>query len=141
MKKLIKPLIVFIFGIFIGYYICNTNSIKNIFTNTYKAFQIGVYTNLDTANTYSSMYKDSIIIKDNELYRVYAAILKNQSNIENMSNYLTSKNIDFYLKEIEITNKETQKLINEYENLMTNNNEVVFLEINKMIINKYKESL
>ena len=141
MKKIIKPLIVFIFGIISGYYICDTNYIKDIFKNTYKAFQIGVYTNLDTANIYSEKIKDSIIVKDNELYRVYAAILKNQDNIDSMSKYLNNHNIEYYLKDIEISDKRLISEINEYENIMDSNNEVVFLEINKMIMETYKESL
>lgn len=128
-------------GIFIGYYVCNINLLTNPFKNIYKAFQIGVYTNYETANTYSSKYKDSIIVKDNELYRVYAAILKDESNIENMSKYLNKSNIEYYLKDIIIENIELASEINEYENLMNNDNETVFLEINKMIMEKYKESL
>ena len=76
MKKILKFIIVFILGIVLGYYTSNTKSINNIFSSYYKAFQVGVYTNLEAATTYSSKYKDSIIIEDNELYRVYVSILK-----------------------------------------------------------------
>ncbi len=141
MKKLIKPLIVFILGILLGYQICNTKYFVNLFKDTYKAFQVGVYTSYEAALTYSSKYKNSIIITDNELYRVYVAILKNENNIENMSSYLNSQGIDYYLKDIEISNLEIKKEIKEYESVMSNENEIVFLEINKLIIEKYRESL
>lgn len=141
MKKILKFIIVFIIGIFLGYYVSYTNSIKDIFTSYYKAFQVGVYTNLDAAITYSSKYEDAIIIEDNELYRVYVAILKDQDNIENMSKYLNTHGIDYYLKDISINNKEVKKEIQGYESLMDNESEVVFLEINKMIMETYKESL
>lgn len=141
MKKVIKSLIVFVIGIFLGYYVNDTFKIKDIFSNKYKAFQIGVYTNLDTANIYSEKIKDSIIVKDNELYRVYAAILKEQDNIDNMSKYLNDNNIEYFIKEIEINDKVLNNTLKEYENIMDSNNEIVFLEINKMIIEKYKESL
>jgi len=140
MKKIIKSLIVFICGIVFGYYICNLD-IKNIFRATYKAFQVGVYTNLDAANTYALKYDNSVVIKDDELYRVYVAILKNKDNINNMSNYLNKKGINYYLKEVSIDNKNLKKEINDYESIMDTNNELVFLEVNKMIIDKYKESL
>lgn len=140
MKKIIKSLIVFICGIVFGYYICNLD-IKNIFRTTYKAFQVGVYTNLDAANTYALKYDNSVVIKDDELYRVYVAILKNKDNINNMSNYLNKKGINYYLKEVSIDNKNLKKEINDYESIMDTNNELVFLEVNKMIIDKYKESL
>ena len=141
MKKLIKPTIVFLLGIFLGYYICSSNKIKNIFNTNYKAFQVGVYTSLDAANTYRTKYKDSIVIKDNELYRVYVSILKDSNNIESMKKYLDSNNISYYLKDIEINNKDIKKEIKEYESIMDNNNEIVFLEVNKMIMEKYEESL
>ena len=116
-------------------------SIEDLFKNTYKGFQIGVYTNYETANMYALKYKDSIVVKDEELYRVYAAILKEQDNIEDMSKYLNSNDIDYYVRDIEINDKDISSKIREYENIMDYNNEVVFLEINKMIMNTYKEGL
>ena len=141
MKKMLKFIIIFVIGILFGYYGSYSNSIKNIFSSYYKAFQVGVYTSLDAAKTYSSKYKDSVIIEDNELYRVYVAVLKDQNNIENMSNYLNNMGIDYYLKDVEINNKDIKKELEDYESLMNSKSEVVFLEINKMIIEKYKESL
>jgi hypothetical protein len=133
MKKMFKSLVVLLVGVFLGYYMCFSNKLSGLFNVKYKAFQVGVYTTLEAANTYRTRYKDSIVIKDNELYRVYVSILKDSNNIEYMKEYLDSNNISYYLKDIEIENREIKKEISEYENIM-NNNEVVFLEINKMII-------
>jgi len=141
MKKLFKPLLIFVFGIISGYYICYTNSIKNIFSTKYKAFQVGVYTNLEAAKTYSSKYTNSIVIKENELYRVYIAILKDSNNIENMKKYLNKKGIEYYLKDIELIDQNIKNTINQYENIMDINNEVIFLELNKKIMEEYKNSL
>lgn len=141
MKKLYKSLFVFFIGIFLGYYLCNISIFKDFFTNTYKAFQIGVYTDYNVARIYKEKFNNAVIIKDNELYRVYAAILKKNNNIENMSKYLKKNNIEFYLKDINIENKKIINEINEYENIMDNNNETLFLEVNKLIVEKYKESL
>lgn len=140
MKKLIKSLIILLFGIFLGYYVCETKPLV-LFKTNYKAFQVGVYTSMDAATTYSSKYKNAIIIQDNELYRIYVAILKDKDNIESMSRYLDSQGIDYYLKDLSIDDKNFKKTIAEYENVMSNENEIVFLEINKMIMEKYKESL
>ena len=140
MKKFLKIIIVFIIGIICGYYICNINP-KKIFDTSYKAFQVGVYTTEELANTYKSKYKNAIVIKDNELYRVYVAILRKENNIENMANYLNKNNIDYYIKEINISDKNLKNTINEYENIMNNNSEIVFLEINKMIMERYEESI
>ena len=124
----------------VGYYICQIN-IFSVFKTSYKAFQVGVYTNLETANVYKYKYDNAIVIKDNELYRVYVSILKNKNNIESMSNYLNKQGIDYYLKDLNISDKNLKKVINEYESIMDNNNEIVFLEVNKMIMEKYGESL
>ena len=152
MKKVLKIIIVFIIGIICGYYICNINP-KKIFDTSYKAFQVGVYTTEELANTYKSKYKNAIVIKDDELYRVYVAILRKENNIENMSNYLNknniesmskyidSKGIEYYLKDISIDDKNLKRVINEYENVMNSESEIVFLEMNKLIMEKYKESL
>lgn len=140
MKKILKIIIVFIIGIICGYYICNINP-KKIFDTSYKAFQVGVYSTEELANTYKSKYKNAIVIKDNELYRVYVAILRKENNIENMSNYLNKNNIDYYIKEVNISDKNLKNTINEYESIMNNNSEIVFLEINKMIMERYEESI
>lgn len=140
MKKVLKIIIVFIIGIICGYYICNINP-KKIFDTSYKAFQVGVYTTEELANTYKSKYKNAIVIKDNELYRVYVAILRKENNIENMSNYLNKNNIDYYIKEVNISDKNLKNTINEYESIMNNNSEIVFLELNKMIMERYEESI
>lgn len=140
MKKLFKSLVVLLLGIFLGYYICDVKPL-DMFKVNYKAFQVGVYTSLEAATTYSTKYKNATIIQDNELYRVYVAILKNKNNIESMSKYLDNKGIEYYLKDLNIDNKDLKKKINEYENIMSAENEVVFLEINKMIMETYKESL
>lgn len=140
MKKIIKSLFILFLGIFFGYYICDAKPL-DMFNVNYKAFQVGVYTSLEAATTYSTKYKNATIIQDNELYRVYVAVLKNKNNIESMSKYLDSQGIDYYLKDLNIANKDLKKKINEYENIMNTENEVVFLEINKMIMETYEDSL
>ena len=141
MKKLKKSIILIIIGIGIGYYVCFSGSVDNIFKKRYKAFQIGVFTDMSVATTYSSKYNNSIIVNDNELYRVYYAILKQDKNINTMSKYLDSLGIEYYLKDIEISDKKLISEINNYESIMNNESEVVFLSINKMIIERYKDSL
>lgn len=140
MKKIIKSFIVLTLGIFLGYYLCDKD-ISNILNTNYKAFQVGVYTDIEAATTYKSKYNNSIVIKDNELYRVYVAILKDKENIESMSKYLNKEGIDYYLKDLSIENKNLKKEIREFESIMDSSNEIVFLEVNKMIMEKYMESL
>ena len=139
MKKLIKPIIVFSMGVLSGYYLCD-NPIR-LFDTTYKAFQIGVYTDYDVAYTYKTRFKNALLVKDNELYRVYVAILKREDNIDAMKSYLSNNGYYYYIKDINISDITLKNKINEYERVMNSNNETVFLEINNLILESYEESL
>lgn len=140
MKKILKILFVLILGIIAGYYFSN-KKIFNVFDQSYKAFQVGVYTDISIANTYKTKYNNAIVVKDNELYRVYVAILKDNKNIEDMCSYLNRNNIEYYIRNIEIKDKNLKNKIKEYESIMNSDSQIVFLEVNKMIMESYEESL
>ncbi len=140
MKKILKILFVLILGIIGGYYFSN-KKIFNVFDQSYKAFQVGVYTDISIANTYKTKYDNAIIVKDNELYRVYVAILKDNKNIEDMCSYLNRNNIEYYIRNVEIKDKNLKNKIKEYESIMNSDSQIVFLEVNKMIMESYEESL
>ena len=140
MKKILKILFVLILGIIAGYYFSN-KKIFNVFDQSYKAFQVGVYTDISIANTYKTKYENAIVVKDNELYRVYVAILKDNKNIEDMCSYLNRNNIEYYIRNVEIKDKNLKNKIKEYESIMNSDSQIVFLEVNKMIMESYEESL
>ena len=140
MKKILKILFVLILGIIAGYYFSN-KKIFNVFDQSYKAFQVGVYTDISIANTYKTKYDNAIVVKDNELYRVYVAILKDNKNIEDMCSYLNRNNIEYYIRNVEIKDKNLKNKIKEYESIMNSDSQIVFLEVNKMIMESYEESL
>ena len=54
--------------------------------------------------------------------------------MDRLKKYLNSHGIDFYLKDIEILDQELINELREYENIMDYKNEIVFLEMNKIII-------
>ena len=140
MKKILKILFVLILGIIAGYYFSN-KKIFNVFDQSYKAFQVGVYTDISIANTYKTKYDNAIVVKDNELYRVYVAILKDNKNIEDMCSYLNRNNIEYYIRNVEIKDKNLKNKIKDYESIMNSDSQIVFLEVNKMIMESYEESL
>lgn len=140
MKKILKILFVLILGINTGYYFSN-NKIFNVFDQSYKAFQVGVYTDISIANAYKSKYDNAIVVKDNELYRVYVAILKDDKNIKDMCSYLNRNNVEYYIRNVEIKDKNLKSKIKEYESIMNSDSQIVFIEVNKMIMESYEESL
>lgn len=91
--------------------------VSNIKSQVY-AFQIGVYKNKDNA-TKNATTNNSIVVEDNNLYRVYIAILKDQTLIDNLKKYYDSIGLNYYLKAINVSDN-TENIINNYELLLNN---------------------
>ena len=104
-----------------------------------QAFQIGVYTNLDNANR-SAIKNNGIVIKDNDVYRVYVTLLKNDESIAKMEEYFNSINLRYYLKEVYVKNEFYDEIV-EDENLIINSDQNTYNTINKDIINKFEVSV
>ena len=91
--------------------------VSNIKSQVY-AFQIGVYKNKDNA-TKNATTNNSIVVEDNNLYRVYIALLKDQTLIDNLKKYYDSIGLNYYLKAINVSYN-TENIINNYELLLNN---------------------
>ena len=91
--------------------------VSNIKSQVY-AFQIGVYKNKDNA-TINATTNNSIVVEDNNLYRVYIALLKDQTLIDNLKKYYDSIGLNYYLKAINVSYN-TENIINNYELLLNN---------------------
>ena len=91
--------------------------VNNIKSQVY-AFQIGVYKNKDNA-TKNATTNNSIVVEDNNLYRVYIALLKDQTLINNLKKYYDSIGLNYYLKAINVSYN-TENIINNYELLLNN---------------------
>lgn len=91
--------------------------VSNIKSQVY-AFQIGVYKNKDNA-TKNATTNNSIVVEDNNLYRVYIALLKDQTLIDNLKKYYDSIGLNYYLKAINVLDS-TENIINNYELLLNN---------------------
>ena len=108
-------------------------------SQTYTAFQLGVYQNHENALNKKKDYNDSIIVKDDDYYRVYFSILKNKSSILKMEEYLKDNNINYYKKQIIIDNNDFIDISKNYEKvLIETTDEKVFLSTNKRILKEYK---
>ena len=93
------------------------NEVSNIKSQVY-AFQIGVYKNKDNALNAANTNK-GILVLDNDIYRVYIAILKDETLIDNLKDYYDSLGINYYLKAINVSSK-TNNIIDNYESLLNN---------------------
>ena len=122
MKKTILAIfLATIIGFTFGFFFLkklNTETItevSNIKSQVY-AFQIGVYKNKDNALKEAST-NNGIVILDNDIYRVYTAILRDATLIDNLKNYYNSIGLNYYLKAINVSSK-TSGIIDNYESLL-----------------------
>lgn len=122
-KTILAILLATIIGFTFGFFFLkklNTETItevSNIKSQVY-AFQIGVYKNKDNAIREANNNK-GIVILDNDIYRVYVALLKDQVLINNLKSYYDSIGVNYYLKAINVSSK-TDNIIDNYETLLNN---------------------
>ncbi len=141
MKRIIPYLLSLILGVSFGYLLFQDADfdLKEVFANTInaKAFQIGVFNNEDGAKKLKEKYEDSIIVTDEDVYRVYYSILTNDKVISKMEKYLTTQNINYYMRNITINDEALIKALIEYEEAMLNGSEKVLISLNNLIMSSY----
>lgn len=142
MKKFIPYLLSLILGAFFGYLLFQDAdfNIKDVFANTLtaKAFQLGVFNNLEGAEDLKKNYEGSIVMQDEDVYRVYYSILTNDKVIDKMEKYLTNQNISYYIKIITINDESLIKAISDYESTMEKGTDSVLTSINNLIMSSYR---
>ncbi len=130
-------------GIFALVIYKNTNSLVSAAvsnTNTLSLFQVGVFKSEENAIDYMQNYNSSIIIKDQEYYRVIIGITFSDEATLLEKEYFESLNINFYIKEITIQDEQFLKKLEEYEQLLLNSSIETYNTINKNILKLYESS-
>ncbi|MDD4706456.1 MAG: hypothetical protein PHS24_04535 [Bacilli bacterium] len=142
MKKILPYLLSLFLGTIFGFMLFKNNDfdIKEVFAGTLEAtaFQLGVFNNEESALLMKNNYQDSVIIKDDDVYRVYFSILSNGIVINKMEKYLINQKINYYLKNITITDQKLITAIKEYEKAMIEGSDNVLVSINGLIMSSYK---
>ena len=115
-KTLIIILIAIISGIVMGFMFYQRFEINEVVfakqDYSAKAVQVGVFSKLDNALSIKDLY-DGIIVNDENLYRVYINIIKDQEVLSIMKEYYNELGINYYLKDIEIS-KEFNDILDDY---------------------------
>ncbi len=128
-----------LFGVLFTFLILNKENIYAKEEYIVYAFQSGEHKNYDNASKDNSI--PSIIIYENNLYKVYNAIYKDIDLINTMLDYFNNKKINIYLKQIKV-NKSFYNALDQYENIVKKiNNSNNYDQINKSILNLYLESI
>ncbi len=131
MKKVIPYLLALILGYLIANLIFDYQNIKMT------GFQLGVYKDVKLAKEYNKKYPSSILIKDDDVYRLYYSILSNDDAIAKMEDYLNKNKIAYYKKEIIVNDNGLIKALNKYEKSMINVSDDAFKAINEVIMESY----
>lgn len=145
-KTLIIILIAIISGIVMGFIFYQRFEINEVVIAkqdySAKAVQVGVFSKLENALSIKDLY-DGIIVNDENLYRVYINIIKDQEVLNIMKEYYNELGINYYLKDIEIS-KEFNDILDDYEIILKNQDISNYsLTINSILkeYSKYEENV
>lgn len=145
-KTLIIILIAIISGIAMGFIFYQRFEINEVVfakqDYSAKAVQVGVFSKLENALSIKDLY-DGIIVNDENLYRVYINIIKDQEVLNIMKEYYNELGINYYLKDIEIS-KEFNDILDDYEIILKNQDISNYsLTINSILkeYSKYEENV
>lgn len=139
-KKIIIILIALMLGGGISYYfftrkyVVDDNELMSV-----KAFQIGAFTNYDNALRVAER-NNGIVVSEEEIFRVYVAILSSQDAVDIMRKYYDSIGLNYYLRDIMVDSKFLDSL-KDSEKLLISSDTEVYKVINLSVLNKYEEFL
>ena len=103
------------------------------------AFQVGVFSNYDNALRVADR-NNGIVVKDNDLYRVYVSILSSDDAVLKMMKYYDSIGLKYYLRDINVS-KEFLSSIKSSEELLMGSSCDTYKVINLSVLSKYEELL
>lgn len=103
------------------------------------AFQVGAFTNYDNALRVADR-NNGIVISDEDIYRVYVAILYDEKAINKLSDYYADIGLNYYLRKISVSNEFVESISTSEELLIRSNSET-YNAINISVLNKYEEML
>ncbi len=139
MKKIRPTLLAVLVGCSCAFYLFKNVEKKTLVETRYNAVavQIGVFKDADNAQKMSNTY-GGLVFEDDDLYRVYYSILNKDENIDFITNYLSEKGINYYLRDLRL-NEDTLAYGQEIEAMMTKTKGESKLAINEELLNMYKE--
>lgn len=145
MKKIMPYVISLILGTVFGYLVFDRTDfdIKEVFGEYEEVtgFQIGVFNDLSVAREFKGRYSSSVVLEDDDVYRVYYSILKSDDVVSKMEDYLSDRQISFYKKKLVIHDGELIKAINTYEGGILKGNDKVIESVNSLIMASCKEGV
>ena len=99
------------------------------------AFQVGVYKSKENADKIKEQYPSSIVVQDEDYYRVYVGVSAGDDWTHSLEKYFLENNVNVYPKEIQVTNTFYEEL-NQYKTLFSNSDASVYERLNGEIMKK-----
>ena len=140
-KNILLVLFSLISGVLFTVFILNKENIYAKEEYLVYAFQVGAYESVDNANDMISKLPSGISIKENNLYKVYSAMYKDIDLVNKMITYFKDKNINIYLKTINVS-KDFYYILDNYEKIISKTEDTeVYDKVNQSILNTYLEGM
>lgn len=124
-------------GAILAYVLFNKSIPKKEETNykTGTAFQIGVYSDYNNALNIANK-NNGIVIKDENIYRVYISLLTNEEAIAKITKYYDDLGLNYYPREVKVSTEFIHD-ISIYEDMINKSNNDTYNTINNNILNTY----
>lgn len=143
MKNILSMIFAVVIAILLGTFLIKVSdkepTLETISISQLKAFQLGAYETEYSAN--KNKRENTIVVKEGNMYCIYAAILSEKANIERMINYLNNKNTYYYIKDISANTSFYEELY-KYEMMMKETtSDVAFTELNNKILELFRSNV
>lgn len=140
-KGMILITLSIILGVLFTFFVLNKQNTYAMEEYLIYAFQVGAFEKEENALEYSKHLETSIIIRENNLYKVYVAMHKDIDIINKMVVYFEDNNINIYLKSISVSKEFYYSLDNYEKFIKESDNQNIYNKINQSILNNYLESM
>lgn len=140
-KKIFLVLLSISMGILFTFLFLNKEDIYAKEEYLVYAFQAGAFENYDNALNLKDKLPSSILIKEENLYKIYVAIYKDIDIVNKMIVYFEDNDINIFLRSFKVKKEFYNNLIN-YEELIDKSEDInVYNKVNQSILNLYLESI
>jgi len=142
MKQNVKIfLIALVIGMASAFLICykfDPAIISNAIESKITYFCVGSYNNIEEATRKQKNYANSLIYKENEIYKIIIGVYHKKESIELMESYFLDKGITFRKSELKVTS-DMIKTMQNYELLITSSDKSYYENINNSLLKQFNE--
>ena len=139
-KNLILITLSIMLGIAFTFFVLNKENIYAKGEYLVYAFQVGVFEKEENAQEYSNYLPSSIVLEEDNLYKVYTAMYKDIDIINQMVVYFEDNDINVYLKNINVSSTFYTMLSNFEELIKSSYDKNIYNKVNQSILNSYLDT-